>query len=40
VEARTFSAEDQPDRLAELIAGFAREPTGTAGLEVQQLAHE
>ena len=28
--ARTFSAEDQPDRLAELIAGFVREPTGTA----------
>lgn len=28
-EARTFSAEDQPDRLAELIAGFIREPTRT-----------
>ena len=24
--ARTFSAEDQPNRLAELIAGFVREP--------------
>jgi pimeloyl-ACP methyl ester carboxylesterase len=24
--ARTFSAEDQPERLAELIAGFVREP--------------
>jgi pimeloyl-ACP methyl ester carboxylesterase len=29
-DARTFSAEDQPDRLAELIAGFVREPAGTA----------
>ena len=28
--ARTFSAEDQPNRLAELISGFAREPAGTA----------
>ena len=27
-DARTFSAEDQPDRLAELIAGFVHEPTG------------
>ena len=26
--ARTFSAEDQPERLAELIAGFVREPVG------------
>jgi pimeloyl-ACP methyl ester carboxylesterase len=25
--ARTFSAEDQPERLAELIAGFVREPS-------------
>jgi len=25
-DARTFSMEDQPERLAELIAGFAREP--------------
>jgi pimeloyl-ACP methyl ester carboxylesterase len=25
-DAYTFSAEDQPERLAELIAGFAREP--------------
>lgn len=25
-DARTFSAEDQPERLAELIAGFVREP--------------
>ncbi len=24
--ARTFSMEDQPERLAELIAGFVREP--------------
>lgn len=24
--ARTFSPEDQPERLAELIAGFVREP--------------
>ena len=24
--ARTFSMEDQPQRLAELIAGFVREP--------------
>ena len=28
-DARTFSAEDQPDRLAELIAGFVRENAGT-----------
>ena len=28
--ARTFSAEDQPERLAELIAGFVREPAGVA----------
>jgi pimeloyl-ACP methyl ester carboxylesterase len=28
-DARTFSAEDQPDRLAELIAGFVREPAGS-----------
>jgi pimeloyl-ACP methyl ester carboxylesterase len=27
--ARTFSPEDQPGRLAELIAGFAREPTSS-----------
>jgi pimeloyl-ACP methyl ester carboxylesterase len=27
--ARSFSAEDQPQRLAELIAGFVREPTTT-----------
>jgi pimeloyl-ACP methyl ester carboxylesterase len=26
--ARTFSMEDQPERLAELIAGFVREPVG------------
>jgi pimeloyl-ACP methyl ester carboxylesterase len=26
--ARTFSPEDRPDRLAELIAGFVREPQG------------
>jgi pimeloyl-ACP methyl ester carboxylesterase len=26
-DARTFSMEDNPDRLAELIAGFVREPT-------------
>jgi pimeloyl-ACP methyl ester carboxylesterase len=26
--ARTFSPEDRPDRLAELIAGFVREPHG------------
>jgi pimeloyl-ACP methyl ester carboxylesterase len=26
--ARTFSMEDNPDRLAELIAGFVREPAG------------
>jgi pimeloyl-ACP methyl ester carboxylesterase len=25
-DARTFSSEDQPERLAELIAGFVREP--------------
>jgi pimeloyl-ACP methyl ester carboxylesterase len=30
-DARTFSAEDNPERLAELIAGFVREPVaGTA----------
>jgi pimeloyl-ACP methyl ester carboxylesterase len=29
--SRTFSAEDQPERLADLIAGFVREPVGTAG---------
>jgi pimeloyl-ACP methyl ester carboxylesterase len=30
--ARTFSSEDQPERLAELIAGFVREPAqGPAG---------
>jgi pimeloyl-ACP methyl ester carboxylesterase len=28
--ARTFSPEDQPDRLAELIAGFVREPPSSA----------
>jgi pimeloyl-ACP methyl ester carboxylesterase len=28
--ARTFSAEDQPERLAELIAGFVREPVSAA----------
>jgi pimeloyl-ACP methyl ester carboxylesterase len=28
--ARTFSMEDQPDRLAELIAGFVREPVPSA----------
>jgi pimeloyl-ACP methyl ester carboxylesterase len=28
--ARTFSSEDQPERLAELIAGFVREPVGAA----------
>lgn len=28
--ARTFSAEDRPERLAELIASFAREPVGGA----------
>ena len=28
--ARTFSMEDQPGRLAELIAGFVREPTAVA----------
>lgn len=27
--ARTFSAEDRPERLAELIAAFAREPVGS-----------
>jgi pimeloyl-ACP methyl ester carboxylesterase len=27
--ARTFSMEDQPERLAELIAGFVREPAAT-----------
>ena len=27
-DARTFSSEDQPERLAELIAGFVREPVG------------
>jgi pimeloyl-ACP methyl ester carboxylesterase len=29
-DARTFSMEDQPQRVAELIAGFVREPVGTA----------
>jgi pimeloyl-ACP methyl ester carboxylesterase len=29
-DARTFSAEDAPDRLAELIAGFVREPSPAA----------
>lgn len=28
--ARTFSSEDRPQRLAELIAGFVREPVGGA----------
>ena len=28
-DARTFSMEDQPQRVAELIAGFVREPVGT-----------
>jgi pimeloyl-ACP methyl ester carboxylesterase len=28
--ARTFSMEDQPERLAELIAGFVREPAAAA----------
>jgi pimeloyl-ACP methyl ester carboxylesterase len=28
--ARTFSMEDQPERLAELIAGFVREPDPAA----------
>lgn len=30
-DSRTFSPEDQPARLAELIAGFVREPAGAAG---------
>lgn len=29
--ARTFSSEDQPERLAELIAGFVREPVAVEG---------
>ena len=29
-DARTFSPEDQPERLAELIAGFVREPIRSA----------
>jgi pimeloyl-ACP methyl ester carboxylesterase len=29
-DSRTFVPEDQPDRLAELIAAFAREPAATA----------
>jgi pimeloyl-ACP methyl ester carboxylesterase len=29
-DARTFVSEDQPQRLAELIAGFVREPAKTA----------
>lgn len=29
-DARTFSMEDNPAQLAELIAGFVREPVGTA----------
>ena len=29
-DSRTFVPEDQPDRLAELIAAFAREPVATA----------
>ena len=29
-DARTFSSEDQPGRLAELIAGFVREPVPAA----------
>jgi pimeloyl-ACP methyl ester carboxylesterase len=28
-DARSFSAEDQPDRLADLIAGFVHEPAGS-----------
>jgi pimeloyl-ACP methyl ester carboxylesterase len=27
-DARTFASEDQPERVAELIAGFVREPVG------------
>lgn len=30
-DARTFSPEDQPERLAELIAGFVREPAVVEG---------
>ena len=29
-DSRTFVSEDQPQRLAELIAGFVREPAKTA----------
>jgi pimeloyl-ACP methyl ester carboxylesterase len=29
-DSRTFVPEDQPDRLAELIASFAREPAAAA----------
>ena len=29
-DSRTFVSEDQPERLAELIAGFVREPAGSA----------
>jgi pimeloyl-ACP methyl ester carboxylesterase len=29
-DARTFSMEDNPERLSELIAGFVREPAGVA----------
>jgi pimeloyl-ACP methyl ester carboxylesterase len=29
-DARTFSMEDNPERLADLIAGFVREPAGVA----------
>lgn len=29
-DARTFVSEDQPERLADLIAGFVREPVGAA----------
>lgn len=30
-DARTFSMEDNPERLSELIAGFVREPAGAPG---------
>jgi pimeloyl-ACP methyl ester carboxylesterase len=30
-DARTFASEDQPERLADLIAAFVREPVGAVG---------
>ena len=37
-DSYTFVSEDQPERLAQLIAEFAREPVGGGCLEAQRLS--